>query len=206
MKILFSFLFCLGLFPCFSQTSISCGTYKADTIYENNFTEVQDSLFWLGDDGLRFGKITQGNYYLESYDESYAKWSLLPFDVLNDSTNFTIEYTIKSIDDSNLYYGIVLGDFESENSRIYFYINNNGQYIIEADFSRLAEGSFEVSSKNDYKKLKIVRIDNFISFFIDGTYVYEHEKHAPLYKVITGPLTGVGSGIFVDSFIITEIY
>lgn len=169
-------------------------------IYFSSYAKADD-VFWIGNDGQQLAKIDNGEYHFESLVPD-ARFNAPEFPI-RAGGDFEIEASLTGVDDDSLaYFGMVIGQLK-DSTFINFKINNSGSYVIEMAYP-VADGKFENTALDRYKKLTVRKRNNELLFFINENITYSY----PVDKFInlrTGPLTAPNSIIWVDYFKVSEL-
>ena len=163
-----------------------------EILYLNHFN-ANDSIFWIGNDGMNYSELDEGYYYYESLDSNF-RFNAPTFSI-EKNQNFSVEISIiNPSDEDSLYYGLMIGEFSPQNYTVDFMINDLGQYKIETNIN-ISSGNYNMEDNLEVRKLKVLKKEATTYFYINDILVYNYVLDS-LNKFRCGPLTS--SAIWMD--------
>ncbi len=187
MKTSFLLLLSLLLSSCWAS-SIKKETFSLNhgtLVYFSHFN-TEDSTFWVGNDGNNYGEVSEGYYYYASLD-TVLRCMAPPFPITKED-DFSVEIAIgNEPGQDSVFYGLALLGFTQETYKVFFTLNNSGNYelLINDD---LFSGSYEEGVDSDFKKLKIIKKKTETYFLINDVLVYQYVLE-DLQQLRAGPAT-----------------
>ncbi|MFN6039421.1 MAG: hypothetical protein ACK452_13210, partial [Bacteroidota bacterium] len=193
-------IFILFLFTIINLTFAQTKILIDEDFSSNHYDWPESS----DDDLVR--KLKRGKYILRSKN-SFGYWALASTNYVGDKENFVLETSIKLVSGpTDQGYGVIFGVYSNDSDYKTFYIANTGYFKLCSYHSETSHDVTDwikcdkiVSGENI---LKIIRNYNCLSFYINGSLVYNYYQFK-WYGSKFGIRVGVNQEIEVDYFKLT---
>lgn len=163
-------IFTLGMF----YTLVGQVNAQRKVVIDENFDNNQNE--WYVDFKEDYGaEIRNGKYVLSNIDTTGGAWFFNPLDIDPDNENFELEVKMRQISGVDNYgYGLLWSMYKDKSSFKVFYLSSNGMAKLTEYYNKeyhimMPWESFDfVNPMGQYNTLKIVKVANVVTFYING--------------------------------------